>query len=113
MLHVTTRVTGAILWANLHLLFWLSLMPFATAWMGENHFAPIPTAAYGLDMLATAIAYYILQSIIVRSQGPRSALASAMVAISRASSHPWHTSSPFRPRSCMRPSRAPSMPALP
>ncbi len=78
MLHVTTRVSGGILWANLHLLFWLSLMPFATAWMGENHFAPIPTAAYGLDLLFAAIAYYILQSAIIRSQGPQSVLASAI-----------------------------------
>jgi uncharacterized membrane protein len=78
MLHVTKRVTGGILWANLHLLFWLSLMPFATAWMGENEFAPIPTAAYGVDLLLAAISYYILQSTIVRSQGPRSVLAAAI-----------------------------------
>ena len=74
MLHVTQYVTGGILWANLHLLFWLSLVPFATAWMGENHFAPVPTATYGVVMLASAIAYYILQQVIIRSQGAQSAL---------------------------------------
>ena len=78
MLHVTHRVTGGVLWANLHLLFWLSLMPFATAWMGENHFAAIPTAVYGMDLLAAAIAYYTLQTVIIRSQGPHSVLASAI-----------------------------------
>src|ERR671939_250858 len=61
MLHVTGRVTGPILWANLHLLFWLSLVPFVTAWMGENHFASVPTALYGVVLLMAAIAYWILQ----------------------------------------------------
>jgi uncharacterized membrane protein len=60
MLHTCTRVTGPILWANLHLLFWISLFPFATGWMGENHFAPLPSAIYGVVLLAAAIAYYIL-----------------------------------------------------
>ena len=78
LLHVTQQVNGAILWANLHLLFWLSLVPFVTAWMGENHFAPVPTAAYGIVMLATAIAYVILQRTIIRSQGERSVLATAV-----------------------------------
>jgi uncharacterized membrane protein len=78
MLHVTRQVTGGILWANLHLLFWLSLVPFATAWMGENHFAPVPTATYGVVLLASAIAYYVLQQVIIRSQGPHSALAIAV-----------------------------------
>ena len=78
MLHVTQRVTGAILWANLHLLFWLSLVPFVTAWMGENHFAPVPTAMYGIVMLSTAIAYLILQRTIIRSQGAHSVLAAAI-----------------------------------
>ena len=74
MLHTTTRVTGAILWANLHLLFWLSLFPFATGWLGENHFAPVPTALYGIVLLMAAIAYYILQQLIIASQGPNSLL---------------------------------------
>src|SRR5579872_4607556 len=62
MLHVTTRVTGGILWANLHLLFWLSLFPFATGWMGENHFAMAPSALYGAVLLMAALAYFILRS---------------------------------------------------
>jgi uncharacterized membrane protein len=78
MLHVTHRVTGAILWANLHLLFWLSLVPFATAWMGENHFASGPTALYGAVLLMAAIAYLILQRQILRSEGPHSVLAAAL-----------------------------------
>jgi uncharacterized membrane protein len=72
MLHACNRVNGAILWANLHLLFWLSLLPFATGWMGENHFAATPTAAYGVVLLMAAIAYYILQQAIIASQGPDS-----------------------------------------
>ena len=78
MLHVCSRVTGAILWANLHLLFWLSLIPFVTAWMGENHFAPVPTAAYGVVLLLAAVAYWVLQGIIIRSQGSESLLARAV-----------------------------------
>jgi uncharacterized membrane protein len=78
MLHVCHRVTGGILWANLHLLFWLSLVPFVTGWMGENHFAPVPTAAYGIVLLMAAIAYYILQRAILRSEGPDSVLARAV-----------------------------------
>ena len=78
MLHVTRRVNGGILWANLHLLFWLSLVPFVTAWMGENHFAAVPTAVYGVVLLAAAIAYVILQRTIIRSQGPQSVLAAAV-----------------------------------
>jgi uncharacterized membrane protein len=78
MLHVTRQVTGAILWANLHLLFWLSLVPFVTAWMGENHFAAVPTSMYGIVMLAAAVAYVILQRTIIRSQGPQSVLAAAV-----------------------------------
>jgi TMEM175 potassium channel family protein len=74
MLHVTERVTGGILWANLHLLFWLSLVPFVTAWMGENEFAPIPTAAYGVPLLMAGVAYYVLQQLIIASQGPASVL---------------------------------------
>src|SRR5512141_3069478 len=69
MLHETDQINGKILWANMHLLFWLSLIPFATGWMGENHFAPLPTATYGAVLLAAAIAYYILQSTIISQQG--------------------------------------------
>jgi uncharacterized membrane protein len=78
MLHVTRGVTGSILWANLHLLFWLSLVPFVTAWMGENHFAAVPTALYGVILLMAAIAYMILQRRIVVHEGPHSVLASAV-----------------------------------
>lgn len=78
MLQATRHVNGAILWANLHLLFWLSLVPFVTGWMGENHFAPLPTAVYGFVLLAAAIAYYILQTLIVREQGTNSDLHKAI-----------------------------------
>ena len=78
MLHATQRINGKILWANLHLLFWLSLVPFATGWMGENHFAPLPTAVYGVVLLFAAIAYTILQNLIVAQQGPDSKLAAAI-----------------------------------
>lgn len=78
MLHATTTVTGAMLWANLHLLFWLSLFPFATGWMGENHFTPLPTALYGAVLLMAAIAYYILERAIIRAQGPESILKKAV-----------------------------------
>ena len=71
-------VRGGILWANLHLLFWLSLFPFATAWMGENGFASLPVLVYGAVSLGAALAYYILQHLIIRSQGERSALARAI-----------------------------------
>ena len=77
MLHATTMVTGAMLWANLHLLFWLSLFPFATGWMGENHFAAVPTALYGVVLLMAAIAYYVLEQAIIRAQGPDSILKKA------------------------------------
>ena len=69
MLHTLKKITGPILWANLHLLFWLSLIPFVTGWMGENHFAATPTALYGVVLLMNAIAYWILQSLIIASQG--------------------------------------------
>jgi len=78
MLHVCTRVTGGILWANLHLLFWLSLIPFVTAWMGENRFAPVPTAAYGALLFLAAVAYGILQRVIIKTQGSESLLARAV-----------------------------------
>jgi uncharacterized membrane protein len=78
MFHATERISGGILWANLHLLFWLSLVPFATAWMGENHAASLPTAAYGGVLLASGIAYVILQSRIIKHHGPDSQLARAV-----------------------------------
>ena len=78
MLRATTRVTGSILWANLHLLFWLSLFPFATGWMGQNHFAPPPSALYGFVLLMAGIAYFILQRAIIVSQGPTSVLRKAI-----------------------------------
>ncbi len=78
MLHAVHRVTGPILWANLHLLFWLSLMPFATGWMGENHFATWPVALYGGVLLMSAAAYYLLQQTIIVSQGPQSMLRQAV-----------------------------------
>jgi len=77
MIHVTRRVDGAILWANLHLLFWLSLFPFVTAWMGQ-HFEPVPTAIYGGVMLMAAFAYVILQRAILAQEGPSSVLARAV-----------------------------------
>ena len=78
MLHATERVTGGILWANLHLLFWLSLIPFVTAWMGENHFASIPTALYGFVLLMAAVAYWVLQRVIIADQSDSSLLAQAV-----------------------------------
>jgi uncharacterized membrane protein len=78
MLQATTRVNGLILWANLHLLFWLSLIPFTTAWLGENHFAPTPAAGYGIVLLIAALAYYGLQRAIVRDQGRESVVATAV-----------------------------------
>src|SRR5437762_9225270 len=72
MLQATERINGAILWANLHLLFWLSLVPFVTGWMGENHFASLPTAVYGAVLLMAGIAYTILQAAIIRHHGPHS-----------------------------------------
>jgi uncharacterized membrane protein len=78
MLHATLRVNGSILWANLHLLFWLSLVPFVTGWMGENGFAPAPTAVYGAVLLLAAIAYRILQQTIIAGQGGTSLLAKAV-----------------------------------
>jgi TMEM175 potassium channel family protein len=78
MLFTTSRTTGKILWANLHLLFWLSLFPFITGWMGENHFASLPTASYGVVSLGAAIAYVILQTTIVSDQGRDSQLAAAL-----------------------------------
>jgi len=78
MFHAVKRVSGGVLWANLHLLFWLSLVPFVTAWMGENHFAAVPMAAYGVVMLMAAIAYWILQQTLIRHDGNESLLAVAV-----------------------------------
>ncbi|MGB7923985.1 MAG: TMEM175 family protein [Pyrinomonadaceae bacterium] len=78
MLQAADRINGKILWANLHLLFWLSLVPFVTGWMGENHFAPLPTAVYGVVLLLAAVAYTILQTMIVKYQGANSRLAAAV-----------------------------------
>src|ERR1700712_2245475 len=78
MLSVVNRVSGATLWANLHLLFWLSLVPFVTGWMSENHFPQAPTATYGIVLLAAALAYYLLQMTLLRAGGDGSVLASAI-----------------------------------
>ncbi|HKB86921.1 MAG TPA: TMEM175 family protein [Ignavibacteriaceae bacterium] len=78
MLHTVKHVNGGILWANLHLLFWLSLFPFVTAWMGENHLSIATTVLYGSVLLFAAIAYFILQNVIIRSQGKESLLAKAV-----------------------------------
>jgi uncharacterized membrane protein len=78
MLQLATHISGGVLWANLHLLFWLSLVPFVTGWMGENHFEQPPTAVYGFVMLMSAIAYTILQQTIIAGQGPNSRLKAAV-----------------------------------
>jgi len=78
LMHAVKRVTGGVLWANLHLLFWLSLLPFVTGWMGENHFAQLPTALYGFVLLMAAIAYWILVVTIINEEGADSLLAKAI-----------------------------------
>ena len=78
LLQATERVNGRVLWANLHLLFWLSLFPFTTGWMGENHFARTPTAVYGVVLLLAALSYYLLQTVVVREHGPESVIAHAI-----------------------------------
>jgi uncharacterized membrane protein len=78
MLHTCKHVSGAVLWANLHLLFWLSLLPFVTGWMGENHFARLPTALYGLVLLMAAVGYWILQRALIAAEGPDSVLQRAI-----------------------------------
>jgi uncharacterized membrane protein len=78
LLHATTGVNGRILWANMHLLFWLSLVPFVTRWMGENHLAPVPTALYGVVLLLAGLAYLLLQQAILAQEGPDSILAAAL-----------------------------------
>ena len=80
LIKAAPRVNGAIMWANLHLLFWLSLFPFATGWMGENHFTPLPSATYGLVLFLAAVAYYILQGLIIAEAGATSKLAHAFEA---------------------------------
>lgn len=78
LLHAAKSVSGAVLWANLHLLFWLSLLPFTTAWMGENHFEALPSAVYGFVLLMAALAYYLLQRLIMSTDGPDSLLKKAV-----------------------------------
>jgi uncharacterized membrane protein len=78
MLHLADRINGSILWANLHLLFWLSLVPFVTGWMGENHFESLPTAVYGAVLLLSGLAYWILERLLIRHQGPDSKLKKAV-----------------------------------
>src|ERR1051325_2979316 len=89
MLHATTTVTGGMLWANLHLLFWLSLFPFTTGWMGENHFAPMPSAVYGVALLMAAISWWILQTLIVRAQGENGVLKRALGSDWKGKLSPW------------------------
>ncbi|MCF6129426.1 TMEM175 family protein [Flavobacterium sp. AS60] len=78
MMHTVKRVNGKILWANLHLLFWLSLIPFATAWIGEHHFAPFPMMFYGFVLLMNGLAYFILQNLIIKQHGNDSLLSKAL-----------------------------------
>jgi uncharacterized membrane protein len=78
MIHAASKVSGRVLWANLHLLFWLSLFPFATGWMGENRFAPLPTALYGVVLLMAASAYWLLERTIIAADGPDSVLKKAV-----------------------------------
>ena len=78
MLAAVSRITGGALWANLHLLFWLSLTPFVTSWMSTNHFATVPVACYGIVLLAAGIAYYILQTVLIRGEGEKSKLRAAV-----------------------------------
>ncbi len=78
MLHAAGRITGRNLWGNLHLLFWLSLIPFVTSWMGENHFAPLPVALYGAILLCAACAYWLLQRSLIKAEGPDCQLARAV-----------------------------------
>lgn len=78
MMHAVDKVNGTILWANLHLLFWLSLVPFVTGWMGENHFTSVPVALYGMDLLMSSIAYYILLRTLIKYHGKKSTLATAV-----------------------------------
>lgn len=78
LLHTATRITGGVLWSNNHLLFWLSLMPFTSGWMSENHYAPIPTALFGVDLLMAGVAYYLLEQCLINLHGHDSVLAKAV-----------------------------------
>jgi uncharacterized membrane protein len=78
MIHMSDRVSGAVLWANLHLLFWLSLFPFGTAWMGDSHVAPLPTATYGFIQMMAGVAYFILETTLIKAQGANSRLQEAL-----------------------------------
>jgi uncharacterized membrane protein len=78
LLHAATRISGAVMWANLHLLFWLSLVPFVTAWMGENHYAPVPTSVYGVVLFMSGMAFTILLRTLLAVEGPQSKLAAAV-----------------------------------
>ena len=98
LLKAAGRVNGAMMWANLHLLFWLSLFPFVTGWMGENHFTTVPTAVYGTVLLLAAIAYYILQSVIIAGQGCDSKLAAAIGRDFKGSCLPFFMPSRWRRR---------------
>ncbi len=89
MLHACQKVSGRVLWANLHLLFWLSLLPFATGWMGENHFAAMPSALYGGVLLCAAMAYWILQQAIIAADGPASLLKIAVGGDWKGKLSPW------------------------
>ena len=93
---VLARIDAAVLWANLHQLFWLSLVPFATGWMGENHFAPTPVSLYGFVMLMCAIAYGILQGEIIGEQGPESIVARAVGKDLKGKISRWRTRWQFR-----------------
>jgi len=90
LLYACEKVNGAILWANMHLLFWLSLIPFATGWMGENHFSALLTALYGVALLMLAIAYYLLQATIIRLHRRDGVLARAGGADVKGKVSPWH-----------------------
>jgi uncharacterized membrane protein len=94
LLQSTASINGYVMWANLHLLFWLSLLPFATGWMGNNHFERAPTVLYGLDLLLCAVAYFILKHCLIRHQGDSSLLARALQYVARGA------------RSCDDPARA-------
>jgi uncharacterized membrane protein len=98
MLQITDRIGGSALWANLHLLFWLSLVPFVTRWMGESHFAPLQVAAYGGVALMAGVAWLILQACLLTLQGPNSRLAAALIACwAAACEHPSRTWTTVRP----------------
>src|SRR5215510_6765955 len=89
MLHACRKISGSVLWANLHLLFWLSLFPFATGWMGENHFSSIPSALYGVVLVMAAVAYLVLQQTIIAAEGPASVLKSAVGGDWKGKLSPW------------------------